>query len=75
LHNRNSTPLATLGLSPAGAEGRRIKRSFLGRHQRLKKTASQGARLAHALPRRLEIGFAIFLIVVCVRFLWTLVGE
>jgi uncharacterized membrane protein YfcA len=34
-----------------------------------------GARLAHALPRRkLEIGFAIFLIVVCVRFLWSLVG-
>jgi uncharacterized membrane protein YfcA len=34
-----------------------------------------GARLAHALPRRkLEIGFAIFLIVVCVRFVWTLVG-
>jgi uncharacterized protein len=34
-----------------------------------------GARLAHALPRRrLEIGFAIFLLVVCLRFLWTLVG-
>jgi uncharacterized membrane protein YfcA len=34
-----------------------------------------GARLAHALPRRrLEIGFAIFLIVVCIRFLWSLVG-
>jgi uncharacterized protein len=36
--------------------------------------APYGARLAHALPRRrLEIGFAIFLIVVCVRFLWSLV--
>ncbi len=34
-----------------------------------------GARLAHALPRRrLEIGFAIFLLVVCLRFLWSLVG-
>ena len=34
-----------------------------------------GARLAHALPRRrLEIGFAIFLIVVCVRFVASLVG-
>jgi len=38
-------------------------------------TAPYGARLAHALPRRkLEIGFAVFLIVVCVRFLWSLVG-
>jgi len=38
-------------------------------------TAPYGARLAHALPRRrLEIGFAIFLLVVCVRFLWSLVG-
>jgi uncharacterized membrane protein YfcA len=37
--------------------------------------APYGARLAHALPRRrLEIGFAIFLLVVCARFLWTLVG-
>ena len=37
--------------------------------------APYGARLAHALPRRqLEIGFAIFLLVVCVRFLWSLVG-
>src|SRR5215468_1137240 len=35
-------------------------------------TAPYGARLAHALPRRkLEIGFAIFLIVVCVRFVAT----
>jgi uncharacterized membrane protein YfcA len=34
-----------------------------------------GARLAHALPRRrLEIGFAIFLIVVCVRFVVSLIG-
>jgi uncharacterized membrane protein YfcA len=38
-------------------------------------TAPYGARLAHALPRRkLEIGFAIFLIVVCVRFVASLVG-
>jgi uncharacterized membrane protein YfcA len=37
--------------------------------------APYGARLAHALPRRrLEVGFAVFLIVVCVRFLWSLVG-
>ena len=37
--------------------------------------APYGARLAHALPRRrLEIGFAIFLIVVCVRFVVSLVG-
>ena len=37
--------------------------------------APYGARLAHALPRRrLEIGFAIFLILVCVRFLASLVG-
>jgi len=36
--------------------------------------APYGARLAHALPgRRLEIGFAIFLLVVCVRFVATLV--
>ena len=38
-------------------------------------TAPYGARLAHALPRRrLEIGFAIFLLVVCVRFVATLIG-
>ena len=37
--------------------------------------APYGARLAHALPRRkLEIGFAIFLIVVCVRFVASLIG-
>jgi uncharacterized membrane protein YfcA len=37
--------------------------------------APYGARLAHALPRRrLEVRFAVFLIVVCVRFLWSLVG-
>ncbi len=37
--------------------------------------APYGARLAHALPRRkLEVGFAIFLIVVCIRFSWSLVG-
>jgi len=36
--------------------------------------APYGARLAHALPRRkLEIGFAIFLIVVCVRFVMSLI--
>ena len=36
--------------------------------------APYGARLAHALPRRrLEIGFAIFLLVVCARFVATLV--
>jgi uncharacterized membrane protein YfcA len=37
--------------------------------------APYGAQLAHALPRRkLEIGFAIFLLVVCVRFLASLIG-
>jgi uncharacterized membrane protein YfcA len=37
--------------------------------------APYGARLAHALPRRrLEIGFAIFLIIVCVRFVMSLIG-
>src|SRR5262245_16505542 len=37
--------------------------------------APYGARLAHALPRRrLEIGFAIFLILVCVRFVASLIG-
>jgi uncharacterized membrane protein YfcA len=37
--------------------------------------APYGARLAHALPRRrLEIGFAIFLLVVCARFIASLVG-
>ena len=37
--------------------------------------APYGARLAHALPRRkLEIGFAIFLLVVCARFVASLVG-
>jgi uncharacterized membrane protein YfcA len=37
--------------------------------------APYGARLAHALPRRrLEIGFAIFLLVVCVRFVASLIG-
>jgi uncharacterized membrane protein YfcA len=37
--------------------------------------APYGARLAHALPRRkLEIGFAIFLLVVCVRFVMSLIG-
>ena len=36
--------------------------------------APYGARLAHALPQRpLEIGFAIFLIVVCVRFVMSLI--
>src|SRR5215813_3684846 len=38
-------------------------------------TAPYGARLAHALPRRrLEVGFAIFLLLVCVRFVVSLVG-
>jgi uncharacterized membrane protein YfcA len=37
--------------------------------------APYGARLAHALPRRrLEIGFAIFLLIVCARFVASLVG-
>jgi uncharacterized membrane protein YfcA len=37
--------------------------------------APYGARLAHALPRRrLEIGFAIFLLIVCARFIASLVG-
>ena len=36
--------------------------------------APYGARLAHALPRRrLEIGFAIFLLVASARFVWSLV--
>src|SRR5262249_61090201 len=34
-----------------------------------------GARLAHALPRRrLEVAFAIFLLVVCARFVVSLIG-
>jgi uncharacterized membrane protein YfcA len=38
-------------------------------------TAPYGARLAHALPkRRLEIGFGCFLLVVCARFVVSLVG-
>jgi uncharacterized membrane protein YfcA len=38
-------------------------------------TAPYGAHLAHALPRRrLEIGFAIFLLVVCARFVASLIG-
>jgi uncharacterized protein len=37
--------------------------------------APYGARLAHALPHRtLEVSFAIFLLVVCARFVVTLVG-
>jgi uncharacterized membrane protein YfcA len=37
--------------------------------------APYGARLAHALPRRrLEIGFAIFLLIVCARFIASLIG-
>ena len=37
--------------------------------------APYGARLAHALPRRrLEIGFAVFLLVVCARFIASLIG-
>jgi uncharacterized protein len=38
-------------------------------------TAPYGARLAHALPkRRLEIAFGCFLLIVCVRFVVSLVG-
>jgi uncharacterized membrane protein YfcA len=38
-------------------------------------TAPYGARLAHALPkRRLEIGFGCFLLIVCARFVVSLVG-
>jgi uncharacterized membrane protein YfcA len=38
-------------------------------------TAPYGARLAHALSKRtLEIGFGCFLLIVCVRFLVSLVG-
>jgi uncharacterized protein len=34
-------------------------------------TAPLGARLAHALPKRkLELAFGIFLLIVCLRFLW-----
>jgi uncharacterized protein len=37
--------------------------------------APYGARLAHALPRRrLEVGFAIFLLIVCARFVASLIG-
>jgi uncharacterized membrane protein YfcA len=37
-------------------------------------TAPIGARLAHTLSkRRLEVAFGIFLLVVCARFLWSLV--
>lgn len=37
-------------------------------------TAPIGARLAHALSkRRLEVAFGIFLLVVCSRFLWSLI--
>jgi uncharacterized protein len=37
--------------------------------------APYGARLAHRLPKRqLEIGFGIFLVLVCLRFLWSVVG-
>ena len=39
-------------------------------------TASYGARLAHALPKRwLEIGFGIFLLVVSVRFMLAILGH
>ena len=38
-------------------------------------TAPYGARLAHALSKRaLEVGFGCFLLAVCVRFLFSLVG-
>jgi uncharacterized protein len=37
--------------------------------------APYGARLAHRLPKRkLEVGFAVFMIVVSLRFLWSIVG-
>jgi len=38
-------------------------------------TAPIGARLAHRLSkRRLEVAFGIFLLVVCARFFWSLIG-
>jgi uncharacterized protein len=37
--------------------------------------APYGARLAHRLPKRqLELGFGIFLVLVCLRFLWSIVA-
>jgi uncharacterized protein len=37
--------------------------------------APYGARLAHRLPKRkLEIGFGVFMVVVSLRFLWSIVG-
>jgi uncharacterized protein len=37
--------------------------------------APYGARLAHRLPKRqLELGFGVFLVLVCLRFLWSIVG-
>jgi uncharacterized membrane protein YfcA len=37
--------------------------------------APYGARLAHRLPKRqLEIGFGVFLVLVCLRFLWSIVA-
>ena len=39
-------------------------------------TASYGAKLAHALPKRwLEIGFGIFLLVASVRFTLAILGH
>lgn len=39
-------------------------------------TAPLGARLAHALPKRkLEVAFGIFLLIVCLRFVWDLVAR
>ncbi|MBN8939885.1 MAG: sulfite exporter TauE/SafE family protein [Rhizobiales bacterium] len=39
-------------------------------------TAPLGARLAHALPkRRLEVAFGLFLLIVCLRFLWDFIAR
>ncbi len=39
-------------------------------------TAPLGARLAHALPKRkLEVAFGIFLLIVCLRFVWDLLAR
>lgn len=37
--------------------------------------APYGARLAHRLPKRqLELGFGIFLVLVCLRFIWSIIA-
>jgi uncharacterized membrane protein YfcA len=39
-------------------------------------TAPIGARIAHALPKRkLEVAFGLFLLIVCLRFLWDVVAR